>query len=152
MFGSVSSYCGKPRHKGDVLVVKVQSQQIRHPSAATEFGDEVRDLLRREPAQKVLLDFSENDFLSSTAFATLINLSREVSAAGGELKLSALHPDVLRGANIIGLGRVVEIHEDEASALHAFANPTQAGNSVSAPRNQNPARSTPPSPSPLAGG
>lgn len=113
-----------------MLVVNVQSQQIRQPSAAGELGDELRAILRQEPAPKVLLDFSDNDYLGSTAFATLMSLAREIENVGGELKLSALHPDVLRGANIIGLGRVVEIHEDEASALRAFQNPKNAGASA----------------------
>ncbi len=127
MFGSVSTHCGKPRHVGEVLVVEVRSRQIRHPSAAVEFGDELRDLLKREPARKVLLDFTHNDYLSSTSFATLMNLAKEISATGGVLKISSLHPDVLRGANIIGLGRVVEIYQDELSALDAFENPDNAG-------------------------
>jgi anti-anti-sigma factor len=130
MFGSVSTYCGRPRHEGEVLVVPVQSVQIRHPAAAIEFGDELRELLGRESARKVLLDFSDNDYLSSTAFATLMNLARDLVSQGRELKISALHPDVLRGANIIGLGRVVDIHGDELSALDAFESPNRAGGPV----------------------
>ncbi len=71
-------------------------------------------------ARKVLIDFTQNDYLCSTAFATLLNLARDVQQRGGILKVCCFHPDVLLGANIIGLGRIVPIFDDQKSALNSF--------------------------------
>lgn len=108
------------KHAGDVAVVEIRSRELRHPPEAMQFSEDVSLALERDGARKVLIDFTHNDYLCSTAFATLLNLSRELQKRGGTLKLCCLHPDVLRGANIIGLGRVVEIYDDEKAALDSF--------------------------------
>ena len=107
-------------HTGDVTIARVQSQQIRHPPQAMAFGEDLALALQRDGASKVLIDFTRNDYLCSTAFATLLNLARDVQQRGGALKVCCFHPDVLHGANIIGLGRVVPIFDDEKTALSSF--------------------------------
>jgi anti-anti-sigma factor len=74
---------------------------------------------RRGP-QCFLIDLSRAHYASSTAFAVLVEFARDVSAACGQLKISGLLPEVLVGARIIGLNRLVEIYEDERSPLGAF--------------------------------
>jgi anti-anti-sigma factor len=108
------------KHHDDVAILRAKVHEIRHPPAAREFGAEVESFLERDDARRLLIDLYRTEYLGSTAFATLITLARKLAADGGALKLCGLHPDVLVGANIIGLGRIVEVHPDEASALAAF--------------------------------
>ena len=103
-----------------VTVVRVLTPQIRHPEPAIELERELSAVLSREDCKRVLIDLSETSYLSSTAFAVLVKCARQVAAAGGQLKLCGLHPDVLVGARILDLGRWMEIHDDEESALAAF--------------------------------
>jgi anti-sigma B factor antagonist len=42
-------------------------------------------------------------------------------AEGREVKLCGMEAGVRLGAEIVGLQKVVEIHEDEASAMRTFA-------------------------------
>ena len=107
-------------YAGGVTVVRVTSRELRHPPEAMQFGEDLSLALERDGSTKVLVDFTGNDYLSSTAFAVLLSLAKEVQGRGGTLKLCAFHPDVLRGANIIGLGRVVEIYDEERDALKSF--------------------------------
>jgi anti-sigma B factor antagonist len=58
--------------------------------------------------------------LSSTGFAVLFKLVTQAKAEGREVKFCNMHPDVRIGADIVGLGRLVEIHESETTALQAF--------------------------------
>ena len=103
-----------------VTVVRVLTPQIRHPEPAVELGRELSSLLSRDDCRRVLIDLSRTSYLSSAAFAVLVSAARQLAAAGGRLKLCGLHPDVLMGARIIDLGRWVEIHDDERSALASF--------------------------------
>jgi hypothetical protein len=50
-----------------------------------------------------------------------LNLAKLVDGYGGTMKICGMTPDLLFGANIIGLGRAVEIHPDEHSALASFS-------------------------------
>lgn len=107
-------------HAGDVTIARVRSREIRHPAQALEFGADLGAALQQDGAGKVLIDFTGNNYLCSTAFATLLNLARDVQQRGGTLKVCCFDPDVLRGANIIGLGRVVPIFDDVKTALNSF--------------------------------
>jgi anti-anti-sigma factor len=103
-----------------VAIVYVTSPEIRHPGPAQELGSELAALLDRDRLTQIIIDLSDTRYLSSTGFAVLLSFAKKVGAAKGELKLSGLQPDVMVGANIIGLGRIVEIHPNVDSALASF--------------------------------
>jgi anti-sigma B factor antagonist len=105
---------------GDVAVASVASPEIRHPGPAQELGDELASLVACEGHRKIVVDLGHTHYLSSTAFAVLLGFARKVEAAGGQLRIAGMQPDVLVGANIIGLGRIVDLCPDVRSALAAF--------------------------------
>ncbi len=105
---------------GDVAVFRVRVKEMRHPQSAQQFGTEVRAALQAAGLKNALIDLKPVEYVGSTAFATLLNLSKSVSAGGGSLKICGLHPDVLVGANILGLGKAVEIFDNRQSALASF--------------------------------
>lgn len=107
-------------HVGGVAVARITSEEIRHPHEATGLSQQLADLVARDGVRHLLIDFSRNHYLGSSAFAVLLGLAQKLEAAGGRLKVCALDPNVRIGANIIGLGRLVEIFEDERSALDSF--------------------------------
>lgn len=104
----------------DVAVAYVTSPEIRHPAPAQELSAELTQLLERDRYTKFVIDLSDTRYLSSTGFAVILTFAKKVEAAKGQLKITGLQPDVMVGANIIGLGRIVEIHPDVDSALAAF--------------------------------
>jgi anti-anti-sigma factor len=105
---------------GGVTVARITSEENRHPYEATELSQELADLVARDGVRDLLIDFSRNHYLGSSAFAVLLGLAQKLEAAGGRLKVCGLDPNVRIGANIIGLGRLVEIFEDQRSALKSF--------------------------------
>src|SRR5262245_64438855 len=87
------------RQADDVAVIEVQVREIRQPASAQEFGSDVALALQQCGAKRVLIDLRDTEYLGSTAFATLLNLARNLRNEGGVLKLSGLHPDVHVGGN-----------------------------------------------------
>ena len=57
----------------------------------------------QETHRRIVLDLSQTHYLSSTAFAVLLGFAKKVEAAGGHLKIAGMQPDVLVGANILGV-------------------------------------------------
>jgi stage II sporulation protein AA (anti-sigma F factor antagonist) len=110
----------RAKQSGDVAVARVDGPEIRHPTPASELSADVFKLVDPGGIRKVLLNMREVRYLSSTAFASLLNLSRRVQGAGGILKICELHPDVQVGANIIGLGRIIDTYGSESEALESF--------------------------------
>ncbi len=108
------------KQKGDAIVTYVDVPEIRHPTPAQEFGADVFALVERDGHKNILLDLGSVRYMSSTGFAVLVNLAKRISEANGRLKICNLHPDVQVGANIIGLGRMIETYADEDEAIQSF--------------------------------
>ena len=104
----------------DVVVVEIISKDLQGPAAARELGAELSLVSAQDWANQLLLNFSRIKFLSSTGFAVLFKLVSQFAATGRQLRICNLDPGIRLGAEIVGLDKVVEIHDSEAAALAAF--------------------------------
>ena len=105
---------------GGVTVVEPYGPEIRHPESASDFRDDVLRLVEQDGRKAILIDLRHVKYFSSTGFASLLGLGERIKAAGGVLKLCNIHPDVAIGANIIGLGRIIETFPSEHEAIESF--------------------------------
>src|SRR4051812_41959065 len=103
----------------DVAVVEILARDIQGPAAAAALGEQLVSLLHAGET-RLLLDFGQTRVMSSTAFGTLLNFWKQVDAARGELRVCSMDPSVRFGADILGLGRYIPIHDDRPSAVAAF--------------------------------
>ncbi len=105
----------------DVAVVEIRTKEIHGQQLAQELSHELAMVTAQDWAKRVLVNFRRVTFLSSTGFAALFKLVSRAKVEGREVKLCAMDPGVRLGAEIVGLDKLTEIHDDEASALRAFA-------------------------------
>jgi anti-sigma B factor antagonist len=105
---------------GDVTVVRFRDHKIIEDINIHELGQELFQLVESENRQKLLLNFSSVEFLSSAALSKLITLERKVKAHAGVLKLSNIRPEIYDVFKITKLVRVFDIKEEEADALAAY--------------------------------
>ena len=105
----------------DVAVVEIRTQDLHGPQLAQELGHELAAVTAQDWAKRVLVNFHRVGFLSSTGFAAIFKLVSRAKAEGREVKLCGMEHAVQLGAEIVGLPKVVEIHDNEAAALRAFA-------------------------------
>ena len=110
----------------DVAVVEIRTQDIQGPQLAQELGTELALVIAQDWARRVLVDFRRVAFLSSAGFAALFKLVSRARVEGREVKLCAMDPGVRLGAEIVGLDKVAEIHQNERSALAAYASLSRA--------------------------
>ena len=105
----------------DVAVVEIHTRDLHGPQAAQELGQELALVTAQDWAKRVLIDFRRVGFLSSTGFAAIFKLVGQAKAEGRDVKLCGMAHAIGLGAEIVGLPKIVEIYDDEASALRAFA-------------------------------
>ena len=105
---------------GEVTVVRFRDQKIIEDINIQELGHEMFRLVEVENRQKLLLNFSTVDFLSSAALGKLITLDKKVKAAEGVLKLSNIRSEIYEVFAITKLNRLFDIKDDEADALADF--------------------------------
>jgi anti-sigma B factor antagonist len=105
----------------DVAVVEIRTKEMYGAKPAQELGAELTPVTAQEWAKRLLVDFRRVGFLSSTGFAVLFKLVRHAKAEGRQVKFCAMEPGVRLGAEIVGLDKIAEIHENDSKALAAFA-------------------------------
>ena len=105
----------------DVAVVEIRTRDLQGPMLAQELGTELALVTSQEWARRLLVDFRRVTYVSSTGFAALFKLLSRARAEGREVKLCGMETGVRLGAEIVGLQKLVEIHDDEAAALRTFA-------------------------------
>ncbi|MBN2577698.1 MAG: STAS domain-containing protein [Pirellulales bacterium] len=108
------------REVADVTVVRFRDQKIVEDLNIQELGQELFQLVEKERREKILLNFSSVEFLSSAALGKLITLDKKVKAHNGKLRLSNIRPEIFEVFQITKLNRLFDIKEEEADALAGF--------------------------------
>ena len=107
--------------QNNVVLIEVTTREFRGPEAALEFSAELTRVMAQDWAQSLLVNCKRISFLSSTGFAALVGLVKRCGSAGKQVRFCAMGPEVLLGAQIIGLDRLAHIDDSEAAALAAYA-------------------------------
>lgn len=79
----------------------------------------ILNFLQKEK-QKLLLDFSKIDYLSSAGMRLLLSATKKVKSHGGKLVFSAMNDEVLQIVKMAGFDKILEIYSTESEALKAL--------------------------------
>jgi len=105
---------------GDVLVCYFTDAQILDESKIQQISEELTAVVDKVPSNKLLLNFAEVKYMSSSVLGRLVHLNKRCKAEKIDLKLCNISPDILEVFRITQLIRVFQIYDDEAAALSAF--------------------------------
>ncbi len=89
-------------------------------------ADELRQRLSavERAHSRLVFDMSRVEFLDSSIIGALVGLLRRARAAGGDVKLAALHPDIEMIFELTRLQRVFRILPSIEEAVQDFAAPS----------------------------
>ena len=104
----------------DVAVVEIRTRDLQGPMLAQELGNELALVAAQEWARR-LLGLPPGHLRQQRGLRALFKLVSRALVEGREVKLCGMENGVRLGAEIIGLPKLVEIHDDEATALRSFA-------------------------------
>jgi anti-sigma B factor antagonist len=103
-----------------VTAVRFVDSRILDATSIEELGDELFALVEQENCKKLLVNFTDVEFLSSAALNKLIILDKKVKTNDGKLVLSDLRPEINEVFAITRLDQLFTIADSEQSALAAF--------------------------------
>lgn len=104
----------------EVSVVRFVDRKILDEASIQELGHELFQLVEEEHRDKLLLNFTKVEFLSSAALGKLITLDKKIKAHGGKLKFCNIRPEIYEVFVITKLTKLFDIKADEAEALASF--------------------------------
>ena len=102
----------------DVSIVRVNEARLMYP-ILSDFANTITALIGAGE-RKVLLDLSTVTYVDSATIGCLMDLYRQVHAAGGHLKLAGVQRRVETMLTMTGAQNFLEIHADEPSAMRSF--------------------------------
>ena len=105
---------------GDVTVARFLDKKILDETNIQIVGNQLFALVDDEGRRKILLDFSNVEYLSSAALGKLITLDKKVKANGGKLRLCSVRPEIYEVFAITRLNRLFEMHDDQEKGLEGF--------------------------------
>jgi len=105
---------------GEVTVVNFTDKKILDEQTIQIIGEQLFSLVDESGRRKLLLNFSNVDYLSSAALAKFITLNRKVSQAGGRLVMCSIDPQIREVFEITKLNKVFAIYAGEQEALQSF--------------------------------
>jgi len=105
---------------GDITVVNFLDKKILDEQNIQIIGEQLFSLVDNEGCRKVLLNFSNVEYLSSAALGKLITLNKKLQQAGGRLVLCNIDPQIHEVFEITKLDKFFKIMKEEQAALQAF--------------------------------
>lgn len=105
-------------HHGDVAVVRVQEPRMLYP-ILSDFASTVTGLVE-QGQRKLVIDLTPVTYLDSASIGCLMDLYRQITTAGGEVKLSGVQTRVETMLTMTGTQNFIDVHADADSALASF--------------------------------
>ena len=105
---------------GEVTVASFIDKKILDETNIQVIGNQMFALVEDDGCRKILLDFSNVEYLSSAALGKLIVMDKKVKAAQGQLKMCSVRPDILGVFRITRLDKLFAIFDSREQALEGF--------------------------------
>ncbi|MGF1506001.1 MAG: anti-sigma factor antagonist [Anaerolineae bacterium] len=100
--------------------IRVVSPQGRLNSSVAPDLEEVLTAFLQQGHSRIVVDFSNVDYISSRGLKTLVNAWKTARGAGGDLLLSSVNAHVYEVIEMVGFNQVFQIHASLAGAVAAL--------------------------------
>jgi anti-sigma B factor antagonist len=106
--------------KGDVTLIRFRDPRVTDAVEIEDLGRQLYHALEYKNCDKVVIDFSPVEFLSSATIGKLISLNRKAKACKAAVRLCGMQQGVRDIFHLCSLDRVFDIRDDENAAVASF--------------------------------
>lgn len=108
--------------RGDVHVGTILGSSVVEASSVGAFGKYLMDYVAKHPGIKLMLNFAQVEYMSSSTLTELIRVKEQLESTGGRFGICGVRKDVLRVFQVTNLEKHMNVHGDEdiASAIERF--------------------------------
>jgi len=103
-----------------VTVVDFSGLTILDQTTVESISRRLDELVEVKDRRKLLLEFSEVKFLSSSLLGALISLHKKVTARNGRIVITSLRPELQKVFKIAKIEKLFEFYDDEEPGLNSF--------------------------------
>jgi len=111
----------KITESNDVTVVSFLDVAILDDVSIKQLGEDLENLVKNTPDIKLVINFSNVDYLSSAVLGRLVKVYKMVRKQKGKVKLCCIKSTIIQVFKITKLDKMFEIHADEKKAIDSFS-------------------------------
>ena len=104
----------------DVTIVTFMDTPILDDSNIGDLGNELMGIVEKCQKLKLVLSFSQIEYLSSAVLGKLVALHKKIKQCDGELKFCEIRPSIFEVFKVTKLDKLFEVCESQADAINAF--------------------------------
>lgn len=108
------------RAQGDVMVVHFLDTRILDVANINQIAEELSDIVEKKNYNRLLLNLTNVEYLSSAVLAKLIALHKRLKELKGELRVCSVRDSIMEVFKITKLDKVFDIQPTEEEALARF--------------------------------
>lgn len=105
---------------GDVTIARFVDKKILDEGNIQIIGNQLFSLVEDDGRLKIILDFSNVEYLSSAALGKLITMDKKVKTAKGKLRLCTVRPDIYEVFAITKLNKLFDMRDTLEQALEGM--------------------------------
>jgi anti-sigma B factor antagonist len=105
---------------GDITVARFVDKKILDETNIQLIGTQLFGLVDEDGRKKIVLDFTNVEYLSSAALGKLITMDKKVKAAKGKLRLCSIRPEIYEVFEITRLNKIFDIRQTQEQALEGL--------------------------------
>ena len=99
------------------VVVGFRQTSILDAATVDAIAVELYPLIDQQAHRRIVLDFQQVQFLSSSMLGVLINMHRKAQAIKGRIVLCGIRPELMRVFKIMKLEEMLEFADNESEAM-----------------------------------
>lgn len=103
---------------GDKLIIKLIGELDHH--SAEEVRNKIDDRLERTGSNKVILDFSNVNFMDSSGIGVVIGRYKKISMRKGEICIASVQESVRRVFELSGMFKIIKLYKSVQEAIEVI--------------------------------
>ena len=105
---------------GDVTIAKFVDTRILDEVNIQEIGDHMFGLIDEQGRRKIILDFSQVEYLSSAVLGKLVTLEKKAKMVHAKLRLCCIRPEIYEAFVLVHFDKTFDIKSTQDEALEGF--------------------------------
>lgn len=106
--------------EGDVCVAVFDEARMLDEAMINEVGTALKELVDTHQGGKLLIDFNNVTFMSSSMIGKIVFLEKDCKTKGVDLRLCSINPNIMEAITLLNLDKLLEIYGTVGEALEAF--------------------------------
>jgi anti-sigma B factor antagonist len=119
-FSGVPAMSLQSASKDGILTIRIDDDRLVDPSVLSRLFDDLHALMSKTTEDRVIVDFSQVQFMASSALGKLVQFQKKSKEHNAKVKLAGITPDIYEVFKITKLNKVFDIAKDEPTARKAF--------------------------------